>query len=351
MDDIELKLLNYDALSSTERAEAEAHLAAHPEASALVDEGRALRGLLEQAARAGADVPDAEAVAQYVAAQHMAHQPLPPDLAALGERVEAAFAAHPEVERHYSIMRDRLYALTAEAESPRAQFERLTGTRLKSNRLRSRRLTDGPRENDLPDDELAEVPPVRPAQPAPDRRPQSWRATVRASTSVPFLHRYSPARLALAASVLLAMLYGGLFLAGGAAQTKLQRLANLDDVPAAYEGLRLRGMDGAMDPTAERYAAALDHLNAARSTTLGLFPRYDAARLDTTLHLLHEVTEFDEPSGALGLEAWFLIGKVLLHQGAVEPAREAFLIVVERQGPSAPDAQRLLDATASPRAG
>ena len=37
MDDIELKLLNYDALSSTERAEAEAHLAAHPEASALVD--------------------------------------------------------------------------------------------------------------------------------------------------------------------------------------------------------------------------------------------------------------------------------------------------------------------------
>lgn len=349
MDDLEIRLLNYDTLSSAERAEVEAYLAAHPEASALVDEGRALRALLEQAARAGADIPDAEAIAQYVAAQHMAHQPLPPDLAALGQRVEAAFAAHPEVERHYSIMRDRLHALTAEAESPLAQFERLTGTRLKSNRLTNRRLTDRPHENDLAV-AAAEVPPLRPAQPAPARRPKSWRATVRESTSVPFLQRYSPARLALAASVLLAMLYGGLFLAGNAGQTTFQRLADLNDVPAAYEGLRLRGADGFMDPTAERYAAALDHLNAARSTTLGLFPHYDPAQLEATLHLLQEVTELDEPNGALGLEAWFLIGKILLHQGDVEPAREAFQIVVERQGPSAPDAQRLLDATAAPRA-
>lgn len=334
MDAVKHQLLNYDALPATERDEVDAHLAAHPEAQALVDEGRALRAFLSEAAQTGAALPDAEEIARYLAAQYFGHQPLSPALTALGQRVEAAFASHPEVERQYSIMRDRLERLNASAESPAEQFERLVGYRL-----------DAP----VPDHLEADVPePAVPAHGATSKsQHRSWRAPADRE-AVPLLRRVSVSRLALAASVLLTLVYGGLFIASGAQQTEYERLAELDSAPTDYEGLRLRGVDGLMDPAAERYAEALDELGDARSSFLGLFPSYDAERVDTALGLLREVTELEGDDAALGLEAWFLIGQILLHDGDTEAAREAFQIVVDRQGPSAPDARRLLDATAPP---
>ena len=337
MDAVEHQLLNYDALPATERDDVEAYLAAHPEAQALVDEGRALRAFLNEAAQTGAALPDAEEVARYLAAQYFGHQPLSPALQALGERVEAAFASHPEVERQYSIMRDRLEHLNASAESPAAQFERLVGYRL-----------DAP----VPGRIEADVPaPSSPAHgPEPVSRHRSWRAPAERE-AIPLLRRVSRPSFALAASVLLALIYGGLFVASNAQQTYYERLAGLGSAPTEYEGLRLRGVDGLMDPAAERYAEALDELDAARSSVLGLFPSYDPERVDAALGLLREVTELEDDDAALGLEPWFLIGQILLHEGDVEAAREAFQIVLDRQGPSAPDAQRLLDATAPPGTG
>lgn len=333
MDAPEQYLLNYDALPATERDEVDAYLGSHPEAQSIVEEGRALRALLDQAAQAGAKLPDAEDVARYVAAQFFSHQPLPSALAALGRRVEAAFASHPEVERQYSMMRDRLDTLAAEAESPLAQFERLVGYRLGDEATQA--------VSDLP-------PQPEPlAEPSTPSRLRSWRAPANDRTAVPLLRRVSLPRLALAASALLLLVYGGLFIASSAQQTDFERLARLDDAPSEYEGLRLRGVDGLMDPAAERYAAALDALEASRSDVLGLFPSYDPEGLEATVRMLREVTELEAPDAALGLDAWFLIGQILLYEGDVDAAREAFQIVVDRQGPSAPDAQRLLDATAT----
>lgn len=324
-------LLNYDRLTDAERAEADAYLAEHPEGAALVAEGRALHGLLDQAAKAGATLPDVEAMAQFLAMSVGTHTP-PAELATLGDRIEAAFEAHPELERQYSMMQDRLRVLADGAESPRAQFERLAGYGI--DRLPPARPT-APAG-------LPEPPPLPRPSPAPSKH-RAWRAPAEGEDR-PLLQRLSFSRLLLAAAVLGALVYGGLFLASSAQQTHFERIADLEGVPSEYEGLRLRGTDGLMDPAAERYAAALDRLHAARSSTLGLFPEYDDAQLDTTLYLLRQVTELDAPDAPLGLEAWFLMGRILLYKGEVEPARQALRLVVERQGPAAPDALRLLDA-------
>ncbi len=337
MEDIERLLLNYDDLPASERAAVDAHLDAHPEAEAALAEGRAVRALLEDAARAGAPVPDAESLARYLASQHAAGtHALPPDLVALGERIEAALGEHPELERRYAMMQDRLKALTRGGESPRTQFERLTGHRLGQEPAAA---------GHPPQREPADLAPG-PA-PEPDSQPErsrSWRPSVTDRRAVPLLRRVSLPRFALAASLLAGLLYGGLFLASQSSVSPTERLAGLSEVSAEFEGLRLRGSDGPVNPVMDRYAEALATLRAARSSTLGLFASYDPNGLREAAALLEEAASLGEPDGPMTLEAWFLVGKIRLHQGNVEAAREALQTVVDRRGPSAPDAQRLLDA-------
>ncbi len=332
MESIEQALLNYDDLPVSERAAVDAYLDEHPEAEAMRAEGRAVRALLDDATRAGAEVPDAESLARYLASQYAAgHHPLPPDLIALGNRIEAAFDEHPELERRYAMMQDRLKALTASAESPLAQFERLTSL---------------PLEREDPSG-IGFVPYTAPAPPKPKRETaRSWRSSVTDRPAVPLMRRVSLPRLALAASFIVMLLYGGLFLASQSSTAPYQRLAGLNEVTNEFEGLRLRGADGGMDPVADRYAEALETLHDARSTTLGLFPTYDPDGLSEATTLLEEAAALGEPDGPIALEAWFVIGKIKLYRGDEEAARQAFQSVVDQRGPSAPDAQRLLDELA-----
>lgn len=326
MDDIELRLLNYDELPAPEREEVDAYVAEHPEAASLLVEGRRLRAILEEAGRLDTEVPDAEAIAQFIAAQHMGQHPLPPDLEALGRRIEASFEEHPEVERQYSMMRERLKALAASAESPRAQFERLT-----SRKLGASRQTKSTSESTTP---AAARPPRR-------DRSKGWRTSVTSHLSL--VQQFSLPRLAFAATFIVMLLYGGLYLASRAGQPDYVRLADLDTIENEFAGLRLRGPDGQPDLAAGRYAAALDALRAAQSSTLGLFPHYEPEGLNEAVRLLEEAAELEGQGSALGLEAWFLIGKIRLYEGRTDDAREVFEIVVQREGPSAPDAQRLLN--------
>lgn len=336
MNDIESRLLNYDELPTSERDDVDAYLAEHPEAASLLAEGRALRALLEEAGRLDADVPDAEAVAQFIAAQYMAQRPLPDDLQALGRRIEAAFADHPEVERQYSMMQERLKTLITNAESPLVQFERLTGRSLgTSRRTAPSPVPETPATMAAAQAALESTPPVR------RNRSKGWRTSVTDSLSL--FQSFSLPRLAFAATFILVLLYGGLYFASQAGQPEHVRLANLEAVENEFAGLRLRGPDGQIDLAADRYAAALDALSAARSSTLGLFPHYDPEGLNEAIRLLEEAAELEGQDSALGLEAWFLIGKVLLYEGEVDVARDAFETVVEHQGPSAPDARRLLN--------
>ncbi len=336
MENIDQALLNYDDLPASERAAVDGYLAEHPEAQATLAEGRALRALLHDAAEAEAAVPDAESLALYLATRSASSRPLPPELEALSTRIEDAFGEHPELERRYAMMQDRLKRLTTEAEAPLAQFERLTGRRL------------GHVEAPDPLDDVARDA----AAPAPESRRvrQAWRASVADRAAAPLLRRVSLPRLALAASLAVALLYGSLLLASRSSTTRWERLAGLGEVPAEFEGLRLRGVGGQTDPVADRYAEALQTLHEARSTTLGLFPSYDPDGLRRSVALLEEATALGEPDGPIVLEAWFLLGKIRLYEGDEEAARTAFQVVADRGGPSAPDARRLLAELAPPAA-
>jgi hypothetical protein len=160
---------------------------------------------------------------------------------------------------------------------------------------------------------------------------------------VPRPRRLHPGRLALAATLAAAILYGGLFFGQRMGTSEFDRVAALDAGAASYEGLRLRSADGTVDPAANRYAEALERLAESRTSTLGLFPRYRQEGLAETKALLDEVVRLEGPGAALGLEARFLRAKIFLYTGERDAAREELRIVVERQGPSAPDARRLLE--------
>jgi TolA-binding protein len=87
---------------------------------------------------------------------------------------------------------------------------------------------------------------------------------------------------------------------------------------------------------------ALHQIRQARTTTLGLFLRYDPERLRRAEELLQEVVAAEPPGTFLQLEARWYLGKVNLAQGEVEPARDQFKTVAQQQGHHAHEAAELL---------
>jgi hypothetical protein len=146
--------------------------------------------------------------------------------------------------------------------------------------------------------------------------------------------------LALVAVVLVAGLYLGALLADGPSLPPGERLAALPSVPESFEGLHLRGRGDPSVTLAEAYDAGLRAVHAARTPDAD--PPYDEAALRTAHTQLLEVAGRDAPDGAIGLEARFTAGRVALHLGDYAAARNALQTVVEREGPSAPDAAALL---------
>ncbi len=308
MTSTELNLLLYDDLPTAERAEADAYLTEHPEAADLRDEGRRLRALTAAAADRGSTLTP-EALADYLATRL---DPIPSRRAReLEQRVRAATATDPELARAYGRLQDRLSEIEDALPPFGEHLEALTGRSL----------------------------PEAPAQPL------GFAGRPRAADreAVPRMRRVRFARLAVAASLLCAVLYGALFAAGEMGRPLSHELAALDDLPKTYRAFAVRGESGTPDPVADRYAEALATLDEGRSSTLGLFPRYDPAALDTALRLLEEAAERGEPHSALVLEARYLTGRIHLYRGELDAAEAALREVVEEGGPSAPHAQELLE--------
>lgn len=292
MPDLTHRLDVFPALSPDERAALAREVAASGDAAltAALAEAEAFAALLDAAAAP----PD---LAQHLADERLGHATDP----ALAARIARDPALRAEAER----IGTRLDALAAASEDPVAQFERLSGHTLKVARVERPRAAD------------------RPAAPASRSARVSRLRLVRG--------------LAVAAAVCIAA-YAGLSAVSGARLSEPARVADLD---AALD-YRTPTLRGGADPGAP-LADAIDGLAEARHTTLGLFPRYDAAGLDAAATELDRVAEAAGAGSSVQQEALLTLARVRLYQERYAEAAAPLRRLVALGDYAAPEARRLLD--------
>jgi hypothetical protein len=363
MEDFEARILCYPDLAPPQQEAVAERASEHPERAALLAHVNALERLFEHA-RALRSLPDAsgedasddaageEALAFFLATPREALPPaLQRDFDRVAEALDDAERGSALHERCAALSR-RLRALEEQSADAQTHFENLTGHAL-----------DGPSHADgyaPPDDADApgrvEEPSRSPAAEAPGR--EADRDAKRRATSTRF---WRPAawpkavRYAAAAVLAVLVLYGALRVASRLSQSQMERLASVEEEQLRVEGytsgnLRLRG-GGASSGAAtvdsasldQRYLRGLRSLRAARTSTLGLFPRYDEAALRRAERRLEAVAEETEAGSFLHLEALFFLGKARLALGDKAGATRALRRVAAGGGRLTPEAQDLLE--------
>lgn len=315
MDNIEQHIIRFASLPEAEQEEVEAYVDDHPKWRALLADVKAIEAMRREVP-ALLDV-DEEMLAYYVVVQQSALG-ASPALRRHFEDVEDRLASDARLRARYEALAERLQAFADELD-PTAQFERLTGFRVPA----SSRSAD---------------PPVQ-------RSADSASGDKEESARIGWLPR--AVQWAAAAVVLMALLYGALFGISRTMQSDIERLALVDISETQIEGYQLttRGTAtaaGESQSTDALYLQALRTLRGARTSTLGLFPRYDQEQLGQAEQLLHQVIEREEAQSFLQLEAYFFLGKVHLAQGNIEAARSSFRTVAVSEGRRAHEAVEIL---------
>lgn len=315
MENVEEQILSYPHLSVDEQREVEAYVESNPKWAPLLRDVRALEGLAEGMRGA---LPSDAFLATYVVARHLHPDEVPPDLEEVFSRLEARIAEDDALRQQVEAARQRLEEAEA-AIDPVAQFETLTGRALDA-------------EGKTVEADTSETTGRRASAPS----------ILDVLLNLPVLLRRGAV-----AVVLLVGLYGVLYATSIATQSTVDRLAAVevsDQLLDSYTPDDTRGGISKTDTLSvdERYLEALTVLRTARTSTLGLFPRYDAEKLDRAERLLTQVVEDVEPQSFLALEARFYLGKVALAQEDVSTARRHLQMVVEHGGRQAGKAQKIL---------
>lgn len=322
MKNVEEQILSYPQLSAEKKREVEAYVEEHPEWAPLLRDVRSLESLAT-----GGDGSDPLLTA-YIVAQYIQGEDSPSKMKETFSRLEERLQQDPDLRERAEAIRQRL----ADAEDtldPVRHFEEVTGHRLSLSRPD-------------PTGSAESMSVFQSASSKEDGRPLV-RSFVDHLRSLPLA-----IQCAGAAIVLLLGTYVGLFAASEASQTTLERLAAVEEggqVVENYSNTKTRSATPAPDTTTvdELYVEALSSLRTARTSTLGLFPSYDAKTLRHVEQRLTEVLDRTEEGSFLALEARFYLGKVYLAQARVDAAYEAFKTVVERDGRKANEAQAILE--------
>ena len=336
---IEEQLTLYPELSSDERNAVAAYVSAHPQWRPALEEAKKWDQLLAQVRRLGEDLSGDEALAYYVTTRGLQPDRAPDSVKHFVNRIEERIATEPALAARVAEMESKMRALE-EGSPASAQFEAL--------RMRHR----GPSEPDSAhrtlrparDRERSQAPQHGAPSAGANGRESYGRSTRLSTAGRP--QAGANLRRAAAALVVAAALYGVLVVAGNLARPSHERLAEFTDVELSLEGYEhVRGdsQNGRPQSSVELYVGALHQLRTAHKSSLGLFPRYDAARLDSAAALLRATIE-DEPEGSfLAGEATYLLGKTELARGNLDAAREAFERVMAARGRRSAEASQLLD--------
>jgi len=322
METVEEKILGYPHCSEEEQKEIEAFVESNPEWARLLQDVRVLETLVSSAPLEPGTGLEA-CVATYVVVTHVHPDAVPPALDRVFAQLEARLQEHGALRERVESMRGRLEAVEAEVDPP-TQFEELSGYSL------SPTSEEGGRANEEVQTTSASGP-----------------ASLGAFLTKPFRGLPFAVRWAGAAVIFLVGTYGGLYGISMASQSTLDRLATVDvsdRVVESYSTTRTRSPVPSADTVSAqaRYLEALSTLREARTSTLGLFPRYDADAVARARELLTDVVEQEDAGSFLALEARFYLGKVHLAQGHIESARSNFRTVVERGGRQAEEARDIL---------
>ena len=302
------RLDDYADLSPAEQADVDREVAAagSPDDRQRLAEARALAALIAAAqdARPGQPV-SADDVADVLADESLGL--VHPD----AERVHAAITSDPALRAEAERVRARLAEMHAGAEAPADQMERLVGTAAEAHAV-----------------------PIAPLASRPAR------AADRAAAPPPRARLVSTRRvLVLAAAVVVG--YGGLFALSESQRPDRMRVADLRDL-ADYTPPTTRGTSDA-DPLPARLDAALDHVVAARRTTLGLFPRVDPRALDAASAEIAAIIGEAATETEVSQEARLALARVRIAQNRDAEAVRLLGALVREQSYRAPEARRLLD--------
>lgn len=316
MDDVEKQILSYPHLSVEKQREVEAYVESNPKWASLLRDVRSIEGLTP---KESAELPSDALLATYVTVTYIHPETLPPRLQDAFSNLEARIEEDESLRRKVEAARRRVREAEA-AVDPVSHFESLTGHTLD-----------------------AETSP----EPAPE--PASLEAEAEASPSLLDVVLGLPAllRRGTVAAVVLVGIYGGLYGVSSVLQSPLDRLAAVEvssQVVDSYAETNLRSPTPTADTLSvdEQYLEALSILRNARTSTLGLFPRYDDEALTRAEQTLNQVLERVDPESFLALETHFYLGKVSLAQEEVPAARRHFKTVVEQEGRRTNEAYQIL---------
>jgi hypothetical protein len=308
---MEEKIGLFPALPPEERREVEEYVRRRPHLRDAFEAVLRLDRALQQGRVLSDDPPRDEALA-YVAVMHDVDAArLPPVLHEAVRRIERRVEADPTSHRRYTDLLRRRAELEA-ASDVDAQLQRL-------------------------------MPEQSPAG-AGSRPPAGGSGHPVGLPTRSRLGRRRMRRLASAA-VALAAVYALLFAGGRIMRPDTERLASFDRSELALEGYdEVRGPVGEGDLSSQtvRYVEALSHLRQAETSFLGLFPSYDADRLDAAAALLRQVIAEEPEESFLTGEAVYLLGKTQLARGNLAEARDLLARVAAMGGRRAGEAGRLL---------
>jgi TolA-binding protein len=358
MNTLEHDIFQYPDLSEDEQQSVEERTAGQPEYKALLDEVKRLDAELRCVQVPDVSDADADDIPSALLALY-ALDVADPIGTSHSEALKHLFADLKERLSHDDALRERLEPMIDRARAldttfdvnrhlqdvtgidldavPRHQSDAETRDHAARNPSSTPKTSSTP-TNSEPSD--ASSPPVKPADRGPLRRDSEERTSGR--DTVARMWKVGRYAAAVVAAVLIA--YGGLLAVSMATQSPAERLAVLNPDEMRIEGYQVRTRSAVAEPAGndERFLRALRQLSDAYRAPLGLFPRFDANRVQEAQDALEHVVENEDAGSFLQLEASFFLAKTYLAQSDIESARRELKRVVMGEGRRIDEATRML---------